>query len=391
MIWLRDHFINRYFGLRILIRLWRRRGLLYIPLLSIIGAVLVWAIAVRLATASSGRAPPVSVDSIYRAALPIFALLAAGFAARYLAWVYFVHLQHSRLARGMRRWVGQLGSAQRRYLLFFSGMIGGLVGGILSAPLVGHAYIGSADIADLNRSCEFGILYCSRFYWILFCTSFAGATLGSCIGLFLHRACLRQVTLYPADHIMNFWPRAQRFLSCILGGVVAALIAGPVIGIGSAALGGPPIRVSDIFFETIYTVIIISVFIIGAFRSWNVRFLSEYIESLFLLLFFMKILDASHLVLPPSRGAETTGMLSNLVKGVNEAIQTVYEVPGWIDDANRYFFQCDNIGWDCVKRVGIGSIFYPVIVGLFLAAQVGVDAFMAQPRAAYSRRAIEQV
>ena len=113
-------------------------------------------------------------------------------------------------------------------------------------------------------------MYCRRFYWILFCTSFAGAVLGACIGFFLQDTCTKQLQKYPGEEIMRLRPRLLRFVACVKGGFLAAAIAGPVVGIGSATFfPGPVIRVSDIYSETAYTVLIISLSIIGAFRAWR--------------------------------------------------------------------------------------------------------------------------
>lgn len=181
-------------------------------------------------------------------------------------------------------------------LLIVSGTVGGFVGGVASAPLFGRAYIGTLYVGLVNRSCVYGLAYCWRFYWVLFCTSFAGAVLGACIGFFLQRTCDQQLGKYPGVEIMRFQPRLLRFTACVKGGVLAAAIAGPVVGIGSAAFGGPVIPVSDIYDETTYTVLIISLSIIGAFRSWNVKLLTDYIEGVLLLAIVLKLPDLTAVI-----------------------------------------------------------------------------------------------
>jgi len=232
-------------------RLWRRRGQMYLPLIAIIGIVLLLRIAF-------------GQHQLRDSMLPVFLSLAAAFAIRYLERIYLVHLQRWIIAVRMRRWVGQLGSAERRPLLLYSGMIGG---GLLSGPLA-LAHAGVLDrrcFVRLSSWLNWGS--CVYEYWGLLCFSFVGAILGACIGFFLYQTSFSQLKIYRAAQLTDVARRTERFLSCVKGGVVAMLIVTPVIFIGSAAVAAPVISVNlGILLGIISSVSFISILLIGAFR-----------------------------------------------------------------------------------------------------------------------------
>ena len=174
---------------------------------------------------------------------------------------------------------------------------------------------------------------------------------------------------------MDLGPRFGRFIACIKGGLLAAIFAAPVVGVGSALQGGPVISVSDILLPTFVAVMATSVLIIGAFRLWDVRFFSGYAEGVILFLIIRQIFEMIRLF-------ETSKGGSPLVESVIIVMNAMLR---WTDGANEYLFgNCANIDTSlCILRVAIGSIFYSVIVGTLLAAPVGFDAFFAYPRLAY--------
>jgi hypothetical protein len=153
------------------------------------------------------------------------------------------------------------------------------------------------------------------------------------------------------------------------GGMLAALLAAPIVGTGSALLDGPLIDISYIIFPAFVTVMAISILLIGTFRSWDVRFLSGYIEGVLVFLVLTRISEAIIASMHSKSEATSLGSIS------------ASSILSPINHANGYFFHdCAIIDINCISRVAIGSLFYAVIVGTLLAAQVGFDAFMAHPR-----------
>lgn len=348
-------------------RWWRRRDrIFYLPLIGLAGAVWVWASVDRL-------------PLLRGADQSILELLAAGLAIRYVAWFYLTLLRRSRFATSVGIWLTRSRPQKAKFVLFGSGLIGGFLGGLLCGPFVAKAYVGQIQTGFLNPGCVIGIMYCTRSYWVFLCTSVGGAVLGSVIGYFLERTCLKQMMRYSGHLIMRFRPRVERLVACIIGGIIAALIVGPIIAVPSAWQGGPVIRLSDILSEAVYAVALVSIAIIGAFRSWNIRFLTEYTETIVLTVLLFKGVDAACLLLGSSDAQQSVGAFG-------QTWSFLQTLPVMIDEFNNYLFECDQKNVFCVARITVGAVLYPIVIGLPLGALVGFDAFLAQPAGVYFSR-----
>ena len=167
------------------------------------------------------------------------------------------------------------------------------------------------------------------------------------------------------------------------GGLLAACIAGPVISVGSATFfPGPVIRVSDIYSETAYTVLIISLSIIGAFRAWSVKLFTDYIEGVVLFVVMLKLSDLVGVSIDTYKDG-TTGGQGHVATITTEIMNFVENVPALVDKWNDALFNCGPSKWKCAIGIGVGALLYPGIVGLFLSVVVGFDAASTQPQGAY--------
>jgi hypothetical protein len=152
----------------------RQRVLVYALLLAGTGVIWLWSTTEKLGwpREAAGLTLP---------------LLAAALSTRILAYLHLTHFRRSMLANRVQVWINWYFPTKAHSLSVISGIVGGLAGGALSGPLVAYAYIRTA-IKEWGKEvfgpgCEgglhyLGLLHCSRFYWILFCTTYAGALLG---------------------------------------------------------------------------------------------------------------------------------------------------------------------------------------------------------------------
>jgi hypothetical protein len=141
--------------------------------------------------------------------------------------------------------------------------------------------------------------------------------------------------------------------------------------------------VSDIYSETAYTVLIISLSIIGAFRAWSVRLFTDYIEGVVLFAVMLKMSDLVDVISIDTYKEETTGGQGHVATITTKIMNLIENFPASVDKWNDALFNCGPSKWKCAIGIVVGALLYAGIVGLFLSVVVGFDAASTQPQGAY--------